>query len=104
MNLKHYILLSCLFLVLCTKLSSVYEALFTDSEIELALELDEEDSSDEEDSEKETSEKELYVNFQLVDKMELADINSISKSKIGYYTHRYIAPILDTLSPPPDLV
>ncbi len=104
MKLKQYILISCLFLVLCTKLVSVYETLFKDSKIELSLELDEEDSSDEEDSEKETSEKELYINFYQISNTELADVSSISKSKIGYYTHRYIEPILDTLSPPPDLV
>ncbi len=104
MKLQKHIFIFLLFFVLATKTVIAYSYFFNDSEFEQVEDLDQEDSSDEEDSEKETSEKELHLNFQLVNNMELADVSSISKSKIGYYTYRYIAPILDTLSPPPDLV
>ena len=103
MKTKHYILFFCLFAVIATKTYVAVCSLFSDSDIELSNELDEEDTDDEEDNEKETSEKDEFFNDFYLVQIHL-ESNSFQTNSNHYYAiHSYIPPIADALFSPPDL-
>lgn len=78
--------------------------MFSDFEIELSNEFDEEDSDSEEDTEKETSEKDICIyqfsdnNFDFFKK-----INN-QKNNYLYFSTAYSSPYLDNTFCPPDFI
>ena len=79
-----------------------YALLFSENDVELAQEIDEEDTNDEEDTEKETSEKDMYINEFDIKTPELIDISSISHSKFVHYDNWYISPTMGDFYSPPE--
>ena len=103
MKTKHYILFFFLFAVIATKTYVAIYLHFSDSDIELSNDLDEEDSTDEEDTEKETSEKDEYYSEFHLGQIHLEANSFQSKSNHYYAIHSYISPIPDTLFSPPEM-
>lgn len=104
MNLKQYFLISCLFLVLCTRIVSVYEALLTDEGIELSEEVDKEDASDEEDPDNETSEKDILFNEHNIYLNASSSFSLLSNSKFIFNAIRYSSPTAENFSSPPEFI
>ncbi len=108
MKTKHYILFFCLFAVIATKTYVAIYTLFSDSDIELSNELDEEDTDDEEDTEedneKETSEKDIF--FTSIQIICSATKNKLTPNKTKYYykNQHYLTPNLQRFFAPPDML
>jgi hypothetical protein len=108
LKLKHYILFFCLFAVIATKTYVAVYTLFSDSDIELSNELDEEGTDDEEDSEedpeKETKEKDIYISSYHFTYTEQKNNTRTNKTIHYYKNQHYLTPNLESFFSPPDTI